>query len=53
MNLQEIYLVYLAYTPTSTFDLTNDSGDFTIEWLNPVSEPGVMSHFSYIKVEKT
>jgi hypothetical protein len=33
----EIYLVYLAYAPTSTLDLTKVSGDFTIDWFNPVT----------------
>jgi len=32
----EIYLVNLAYTKTTTLDLTGISGDFTIEWFNPV-----------------
>ncbi len=33
----EIYLVYLAYVNTSTLDLTNESGEFTVEWFNPVT----------------
>jgi len=33
----EIYLVYLAYVSSSTIDLTSESGDFTIEWFNPVT----------------
>ena len=33
----EIYLVYLAYVNTSSLDLTNESGDFTVEWFNPVT----------------
>jgi len=32
----EIYLVYLAYVNTSKLDLTGESGDFTVEWFNPV-----------------
>lgn len=34
---KEIYLVYLAYTPTSTLDLTGVSGDFTVDWFNPLT----------------
>jgi hypothetical protein len=33
----EIYLVQLAYVPISTLDLKKVQGDFTIEWLNPVT----------------
>jgi hypothetical protein len=33
----EIYLVQLAYVPTSTLDLKEVPGDFTIEWFNPVT----------------
>lgn len=33
----EIYLVYLAYAPNTTLDLKGESGDFTIEWFNPVT----------------
>lgn len=32
----EIYVVYLAYAKTSSLDLTGISGNFTIEWFNPV-----------------
>ena len=31
----EIYMVQLAYVPTSTLDLTNIDGSFTVEWFNP------------------
>jgi hypothetical protein len=33
----EIYLVQLAYEPTTTLDLTNDEGEFSIEWFNPAT----------------
>lgn len=33
----EIYLVYLAYTKSTTIDLTGVSGDFTVEWFNPAT----------------
>jgi hypothetical protein len=33
----EIYLVQLAYVSTSTLDLKEVQGDFTIEWFNPVT----------------
>lgn len=33
----EIYLVYLAYVNTSNIDLTNESGEFTVEWFNPIT----------------
>lgn len=32
----EIYLIYLAYSKTTSLDLTGISGDFTIEWFNPM-----------------
>jgi len=32
----EIYLVQLAYTNTTTLDLTGVLGEFTVEWFNPV-----------------
>jgi len=32
----ELYLVYLGYVATSTLDLTNVSGNFSIRWFNPV-----------------
>ncbi|MBV5348679.1 DUF5060 domain-containing protein [bacterium] len=32
----EIYLIHLAYTKTTSLDLTGISGDFTVEWFNPV-----------------
>jgi hypothetical protein len=33
----EMYLVNLAYVPTSTLDLTGVSGTFTVKWFNPVT----------------
>ncbi len=33
----EIYLVQLAYTATSTLDLTGVQGEFSIDWFNPIS----------------
>jgi len=33
----ELYLVYLAYAPASTLDLTNVSGNFSVDWFNPVA----------------
>ena len=33
----EIYLVQLAYVPTSTLDLKEVQGDYTIDWFNPVT----------------
>ncbi len=33
----EIYLVQLAYVATSTLDLTNVNGTFSIEWFNPIA----------------
>jgi hypothetical protein len=32
----EIYLVHLAYTKTTSLDLTGVSGEFTVKWFNPV-----------------
>jgi len=32
----EIYLVQLAYTKTTSLDLTGVLGEFTVEWFNPV-----------------
>jgi hypothetical protein len=32
----EIYLVYLAYSKTTSIDLTGISGKFTVEWFDPV-----------------
>lgn len=31
----EVYVVYLAYTPSTTLDLTNADGKFSISWVNP------------------
>jgi hypothetical protein len=31
----EIYLVYLGYTPSTTLDLSNAKGRFTVKWFNP------------------
>ena len=33
----EIYLIHLAYTKTTSLDLKSISGDFTVEWFNPVT----------------
>jgi len=32
----EIYLIQLAYTKTTSLNLTGITGDFTVEWFNPV-----------------
>jgi hypothetical protein len=32
----EIYLIYLAYSKTTSLDLTGISGDYTVEWFNPL-----------------
>lgn len=31
----ELYLIYLGYTPTTTLDLTNAKGHFSVSWFNP------------------
>ena len=31
----QIYLVYLAYAPTTTLDLTKEEGSYSIQWFNP------------------
>jgi hypothetical protein len=32
---RQVYLVYLAYTPTSTLDLSKANGNFSVKWFNP------------------
>jgi hypothetical protein len=32
----EIYLIQLAYAKTTSLDLTGTTGNFTVEWFNPV-----------------
>ena len=36
-NEGEIYLVYLAYTETTSLDLTGVSGSFSVDWFNPAT----------------
>ncbi|MFA5329438.1 MAG: hypothetical protein WC384_16705 [Prolixibacteraceae bacterium] len=38
----DIYLDYLACAPSSSLNLTSVSGDFTIDWFNPVTDGKLM-----------